>query len=76
MVYDNSEYCHDQKIKTITENQAISQLMDGLHYAARQADLDAYLRSFTTTGVFMGTDDWERWTRPIALDEYVKERFR
>jgi len=50
--------------------------MDGLHYAASQADLDAYLGSFTTTGIFMGTDDWVCWSRPITLDEYVKERFR
>ncbi|PKH00062.1 nuclear transport factor 2 family protein [Paraglaciecola sp. MB-3u-78] len=69
-------FAQDHKIQTTTENQAISQLMDGLHYAASQADLDGYLGSFTPTGVFMGTDDWERWTRPITLDEYVKERFK
>jgi hypothetical protein len=69
-------FAHDHKIQTTTENQAISQLIDGLHYAASQADLDGYLGSFTPTGVFMGTDDWERWTRPITLDEYVKERFK
>ena len=57
-------FAHDNKIETTTENQAISQLMDGLHYAASQADLGSYLGSFTPTGVFMGTDDWERWTRP------------
>lgn len=67
---------HDHKLETTTENLAISQLMDCLHYAASQADLDTYLGSFTLTGIFMGTDDWERWTRPTTLDEYVKERFK
>ncbi|AEE24401.1 nuclear transport factor 2 family protein [Paraglaciecola chathamensis] len=55
--------------------QAVNQVLDGLHQAASQADLDKYLGSFTQTGVFMGTDDWERWTRPTTLDKYVAERF-
>ncbi|MEP0354633.1 nuclear transport factor 2 family protein [Paraglaciecola sp.] len=55
--------------------QAINKLLDGLHIAASQANLDKYLGSFTETGVFMGTDDWERWTRPVTLDKYVSERF-
>ena len=67
---------HDKKTHTTTENQAISQLIDGLHYAASQADLDSYLGAFTPKAVFMGTDDWERWTRPVTLDKYVKERFK
>lgn len=55
--------------------QQVSALLDGLHTAASQANLDKYLGSFTATGVFMGTDDWERWTRPVTLDNYVSERF-
>ena len=62
--------------QTKTEaTQAVNQVIDGLHEAASQADLDAYLSSFTDTGVFMGTDDWERWSRPESLDKYVAERF-
>jgi hypothetical protein len=57
------------------ETQAVNQVLDGLHEAASQADLDKYLGSFTDTGVFMGTDDWERWSRPVTLDKYVAERF-
>lgn len=55
--------------------QAVNQVLDELHLAASQADLEKYLNSFTDTGVFMGTDDWERWSRPDSLDKYVAERF-
>ena len=55
--------------------EAVNHVLDGLHDAASQADLDKYLGSFTDTGVFMGTDDWERWSRPETLDKYVAERF-
>jgi hypothetical protein len=55
--------------------EAVNHVIDGLHKAASQADLDKYLNSFTNTGVFMGTDDWERWSRPESLDKYVAERF-
>ena len=58
------------------EKQKIGELVDGLHQSASQADLTAYLGAFTKNGVFMGTDDWERWTRPVTLDNYVKERFK
>ncbi|MFT2091957.1 nuclear transport factor 2 family protein [Paraglaciecola sp. 2405UD69-4] len=54
---------------------AINKLLDGLHLAASEAKLDKYLNSFTANGVFMGTDDWERWSRPVTLDKYVSERF-
>ncbi|MDO6711565.1 nuclear transport factor 2 family protein [Aliiglaciecola sp. 2_MG-2023] len=61
----------------ITDNtESINKLMDSLHYSASQADLNAYLGAFTQNGVFMGTDDWERWSRPTTLDAYVKERFK
>jgi len=56
-------------------NNQVNELIDGFHTAASQADLAKYLGSFTATGVFMGTDDWERWSRPISLDKYVTERF-
>ncbi|WP_395344188.1 nuclear transport factor 2 family protein [Ningiella sp. W23] len=55
---------------------AVNAVMDGLHESASQADLSAYLGAFTENGVFMGTDDWERWSRPTTLDEYVAERFK
>ena len=59
----------------VEATQAVNQVLDGLHEAASQADLAEYLGSFTDTGIFMGTDDWERWSRPETLDKYVAERF-
>jgi hypothetical protein len=58
------------------EKTAINRTIDGLHSAASKADLSGYLGAFTTDGVFMGTDDWERWSRPTTLDNYVTERFQ
>ncbi|GAB2680645.1 nuclear transport factor 2 family protein [Aliiglaciecola aliphaticivorans] len=65
-----------QQSSETADTESINKLVDGLHYAASQADLDGYLGSFTKNGVFMGTDDWERWIRPTTLDAYVKERFK
>ena len=48
--------------------------MDGLHYAAGQADSYSYLGY--SSGFFMGADDWERLTWPTTLDEYLKERLK
>ncbi|NCP64515.1 MAG: nuclear transport factor 2 family protein [Paraglaciecola sp.] len=59
-----------------TEQEAIAQVIDGMHAAASRADLAAYLRAYTDDGVFMGTDDWERWSRPDTLDAYVTDRFK
>ncbi len=70
-VYSFSIFAHSDNSPT----QQVNELLDGLHTAASQADLDRYLGSFTTTGVFMGTDDWERWSRPTTLDKYVTDRF-
>ncbi|WP_202962381.1 nuclear transport factor 2 family protein [Congregibacter litoralis] len=53
---------------------AINSLLDDFHQAAADADEDRYLGHFSADGVFMGTDDWERWPLP-AFRDYVKERF-
>lgn len=54
----------------------INALMDGFHDAAAQADAQRYLGYFTRDGVFMGTDDWERWPLDPDFREYVAERFK
>lgn len=41
---------------------AIARLMDSWHQAASRADADAYFGAFAPDGVFLGTDDGERWT--------------
>ncbi|MEE4277023.1 MAG: nuclear transport factor 2 family protein [Halieaceae bacterium] len=57
-----------------TDRRAIAAVLDDFHAAAAAADRVRYLGHFSDAGVFMGTDDWERW----PLDEfrdYVSERF-
>lgn len=52
----------------------INMLLDDFHLAAAEADRDRYLGYFAPDGVFMGTDDWERWPLPVFI-EYVEGRF-
>ena len=66
---------HEHHNAVETQKSAINSVIDKLHEAASRADLTAYLGAFTENGVFMGTDDWERWSRPNSLDKYVAERF-
>jgi hypothetical protein len=52
----------------------ITAVLDDFHSAAADADRDRYLGHFAANGVFMGTDDWERW--PLAeFTAYVEQRF-
>lgn len=46
----------------------VSQVLDSLHQAASDADGKTYFRLFAPEGVFIGTDDSERWT----LEEFKK----
>ncbi|MEM1186978.1 MAG: nuclear transport factor 2 family protein [Pseudomonadota bacterium] len=52
----------------------IAAMLDDFHAAAAEADRERYLGHFTEQGVFMGTDDWERWPLP-EFKEYVTGRF-
>ncbi|MFK8043564.1 nuclear transport factor 2 family protein [Congregibacter sp.] len=54
--------------------EAINGLLNDFHQAAAEADKERYLGYFSADGVFMGTDDWERWPLPEFTD-YVGERF-
>jgi len=58
------------------DEKAINNLMTGFHEAASKADKDRYLGYFTDEGVFMGTDDWERWSLNPDFRNYVAERFK
>jgi len=54
--------------------QAIHAMLDDFHQAAADADRERYLDHFMPDGVFMGTDDWERW--PLReFRGYVAKRF-
>jgi len=66
----------DQTPGRADDKAAINLLMDGFHAAAAAADRDRYLGYFTENGVFMGTDDWERWPLNPDFRNYVAERFK
>ncbi len=66
----------DQNPGRAADKAAINGLMDGFHAAAAAADRDRYLGYFSENGVFMGTDDWERWPLNPDFRNYVAERFR
>ncbi len=57
-----------------SDREAIGAILDDFHAAADDADQDRYLGYFAEDGVFMGTDDWERWPLP-EFTEYVSTRF-
>lgn len=59
-----------------TDKAAINEIMDGFHAAAAQGDKDRYLGYFTDNGVFMGTDDWERWPLDPEFTEFVEKSFK
>ncbi len=58
------------------DKAAINKIMDGFHEAAAQGDKDRYLGYFTEDGVFLGTDDWERWPLNPEFTEFVEESFK
>lgn len=58
------------------EEQAIGEVLDDFHAAAAAGDKDRYLGHMTDDGVFMGTDEWERWPKHPDFTEYVGGRFQ
>lgn len=64
----------DERAPEAAERQQIAAVLDDFHAAAAAADLERYLGHFAPEGVFLGTDDWERW--PLAVfREYTAGRF-
>ncbi len=55
---------------------AIGQVIDDFHDAAAHGDKNRYLGHLTDDGVFMGTDEWERWPKHPEFTEYVGSRFK
>ena len=54
---------------------AIGQVIDDFHAAAAAGDAKRYLGHLTDSGVFLGTDEWERWPKRPAFTQYVQGRF-
>lgn len=55
---------------------AVDQVLDAYHDAAARGDKDAYLGLMTADGVFLGTDEWERWPKQPDFTDYVAGRFK
>ena len=58
------------------EMNAIAKVIDGFHDAAAHGDKDRYLGHMTDDGVFLGTDEWERWPKQPEFIDYVGSRFK
>jgi ketosteroid isomerase-like protein len=59
-----------------TDQQAIGAVIDDFHDAAAHGDKARYLGHMTDDGVFMGTDEWERWPKDPDFVDYVGGRFK
>ncbi len=55
---------------------AIGAVLDDFHDAAAHGDKSRYLDHMTDYGVFMGTDEWERWPKNPEFADYVDSRFK
>ena len=53
---------------------AVNAVLDDYHQAASEADEERYLGHMAPSGVFLGTDASERWTKE-AFREFVHPRF-
>jgi ketosteroid isomerase-like protein len=58
------------------EVNAIGKVLDDFHDAATRGDKARYLGHMTDDGVFMGTDEWERWPKEPDFIAYVGSRFK
>ena len=57
------------------DEKVIILVLNDFHDAAAKADKDRYLGHFTDDGVFLGTDEWERWPLHPEFTDYVAGRF-
>ena len=55
---------------------AVDAVLDGFHDAAHHGDKARYLGLMTENGVFLGTDEWERWPKHPEFTDYVGGRFK
>ena len=62
------------QIPILENKEEVGDFLDQWHKAAAAADADAYFGSIASSGVFLGTDPTERWTKE-QFYEYAKEAF-
>lgn len=68
--------CQQDAIDTTKDAAAIQALLDDFHEAAALGDKARYLGHYTEAGVFMGTDESERWPLNPTFRTYVEGRFK
>ena len=56
------------------DERRVSMVLDALHAAASEADLDRYFSLYAREAIFLGTDATERWTRGEFMN-YTQARF-
>lgn len=56
--------------------EAVDAVLDAFHDAAANGDKKTYLGLMTDDGVFLGTDEWERWPKEPDFAAYVDSRFQ
>ncbi|MBL4673413.1 MAG: nuclear transport factor 2 family protein, partial [Arenicella sp.] len=71
----SSVFAKDAELLAGNEVARINLKMDDFHDAADKGDKTRYLNHFAKDGVFMGTDDWERWPYE-AFSKYVNKHFK
>ena len=54
----------------------VNKVIDDFHDAAAHGDKQRYLELLTEDGVFLGTDEWERWPKHPDFTDYVASRFK
>ena len=59
----------------VSSRNAVDAVLDGFHAAAAAGDKERYLGLMTGNGVFLGTDEWERWPKDPDFTDYVSGRF-
>ncbi len=62
------------QIPLLENKKQINEFLNQWHKAAADANADEYFGAIATSGIFMGTDPSERWTKD-QFWEYAKEAF-
>jgi len=62
--------------ESTAEISVIGNVIDAFHDAAANGDKERYLGQMTDNGVFLGTDEWERWPKQPEFIDYVGSRFK
>jgi ketosteroid isomerase-like protein len=58
------------------ELAAVNSVIDDFHAAAAAGNRSEYLGLMTDDGVFLGTDEWERWPKQPEFTDYVDAAFK